>query len=260
MSEPTKTPKGGDPGTSKPRKGRRPQASDLRAAKDELYRKHILAVAESVFAEQGFTSTKMQDIARSAGISLGTLYQSYASKRELHRNVLIARDTEMFEAVMQKGQAVLQQPESIERLLWLQRTHLEFMLEHPDYLRMQLHEGYAWYHDAAWPSSEEQQLWMRGLDVIEQVFDWGSRHGLFVPGTPRDDARLLLVMQQTRLANWVLDEMREAHETVIGRVLADFVRQFCRPDVAAGMLSEDGAALSQQAQERLAAIDQKLGA
>ena len=66
MSEPTKTPKGGDSGTSKSRKGRRPQASDLRAAKDELYRRHILAVAESVFAEQGFASTKMQDIARSA--------------------------------------------------------------------------------------------------------------------------------------------------------------------------------------------------
>ena len=223
--------------------GRRPQAADLKAAKDAVYRKHILAVAESVFAEQGFTSARMQDIARAAGISLGTLYQSYASKRDLHRGVLIARDTEMFEAVMQQGQSILQNPESITHLLSLQRIHLQYLLEHPDYLRMQLHEGYVWYHDAAWPSSEEQQLWVRGLDVIEQVFNWGASRSLLVPGTPRDDARLLMVMQQTRLANWVMAGMQEPHEAVIARILADFVRQFCRPEVAARLLTADGAAL-----------------
>ena len=244
MSNPTRNT---DSPTARATGGRRPQAADLKAAKDALYRKHILAVAESVFADQGFGSAKMQDIARAAGISLGTLYQSYPSKRDLHRGVLIARDTEMFEAVMQQGQAILQNPESMTRLLSLQRIHLQYLLEHPDYLRMQLHEGYVWYHDAAWPSSEEQQLWVRGLDVIEQVFNWGASQGLLVPGTPRDDARLLMVMQQTRLANWVMAGMQEPQDTVIARILADFVRQFCRPEVAARLLTSDGASLNDDA-------------
>src|SRR3569623_1794934 len=60
-------------------RGRRPQARKLRDAKDAMYREHIMEVAERIFADQGFANTKMQDIAAVAGISLGTLYQSYES-------------------------------------------------------------------------------------------------------------------------------------------------------------------------------------
>lgn len=237
-------------------RGRKPQSKALRAAKEAAYRNHILAVAEQVFAAQGFAHTKMQDIAREAGMSLGTLYQSYPSKQDLYRGVLIARDGEMLESVMRHGQAVLQAPQSIEHLLWLQGVHLQFLLEHPDYLRMQLQEGYAWYHDAARPSSEEQQMWMRGMGVIEHVFRWGMDRGWLVPGQPADEARMLMAVQQTRLANWVSDGMQAAHATVIARIRADFVRLFCQPGVAAGLLEADGSALNATTVGRLEAIDQ----
>lgn len=239
-------------------RGRKPQSKALRAAKEAAYRNHILGVAEQVFAAQGFAHTKMQEIARQAGMSLGTLYQSYPSKQDLYRGVLIARDSEMLESVMRHGQAVLQAPQSIEHLLWLQGVHLQFLLEHPDYLRMQLQEGYAWYHDAARPSSEEQQMWMRGMSVIEHVFRWGMDRGWLVPGTPADEARMLMALQQTRLANWVSAGMESAQQSVIARIRADFVRQFCQPAVAATLLEPDGGALNATTIARLAAIDQGL--
>ncbi len=214
-----------------------------------------MAVAERIFADQGFAATRMQDIASAATISLAKLYQSYPGKSELYRAILIARDTEMLEEVMARGEALLTQPQSIDQLLWLTAINLRYLLEHPDYLRMQLQEGYAWYHTAAQASSDEQQMWERGLAVMQQVFRWGINAGLFMAGEPEDMARLLMALQQTRLANWVMAEMQEPAEVVISRIQADFVRNFCTPKTAAILLSDDGLSLNQETQQRIAAIN-----
>lgn len=235
-------------------RGRRPQATKLRDARDALYREHIMEVAERIFAEQGFANTKMQDIATAAGISLATLYQSYASKQELHRGLLIERDRQMVAQVAARQQS-LRVPQSVEDVLWSMEAHLHFMLEHPDYLRMQLQEGHAWYHRAAQPTKDEQQMWDRGLAVLQQVFAWGIQQGLLSPGDIGHQARLLMATQQTRLANWVTDGMREAHAAVIARVQADFVRQFCRPEVVLRLLSADGAGLNEKTLKRIRSMD-----
>lgn len=232
-------------------RGRRPQSRELKAAKDALYREHIMEAAERIFAEQGFDETKMQEIARAAGVSLSTLYQAYPGKEELYRAILIARDGEMVNTVMLRGQSLLQKPKSIESLLWLMETHLRFLLEHPDYLHMQLQQGHAWYHSTAWPSREEKEMWERGLAVLQHVFTWGQREGFLVPGDGADQARVLLTLQQTRLANWVAAGMREPHAEVVSRIQADFVRLFCQPPTAAAMLSTDGSCVSAATLDRI---------
>ena len=52
----------------------------LPAAKRRL---QLLAVALDVFAERGFYSTSMNDVADAAGVSTPVLYQHFGSKREL---------------------------------------------------------------------------------------------------------------------------------------------------------------------------------
>ena len=236
-------------------RGRAPHARKLQNAKDELYREHIMEVAERIFAEQGFNNTKMQDIASAAGISLGRLYLSYPGKAELHRGLLIVRDQQMLNQVLVKRKESLQAPASAEELLWFMQTHLHFLLEHPNYLRMQLQEGHAWYHQAAQPTREEQQMWDRGTSVLEQVLKWGMAQGFLSPAVAGHQARMVLAMQQTRLANWVMDGMRETHEAVILRIQADFVRLFCRPDIGVKLLTPDGAGLSERTIKRIRALD-----
>ncbi len=236
-------------------RGRRPQASKLRAAKDALYREHIMEVAERIFAEQGFANTRMQDVATSAGISLATLYQSYPSKQELHRALLIERDRQMLNLVMEQTRLGFSMPESVEELLLFQETHLHFLLDHPDYLRMQLQEGHAWYHTSAQPTQDEQQMWDQGLAFLEQVLLWGMQKGLFSPGDPRHQGRLLLAMQQTRLANWVLDGMKESHAGVVARIQADFVRLFCVPSIASRLLAPTGEGLNQKTLKAIRALE-----
>ena len=237
-------------------RGRRPQSKELKAAKEALVREHILDVSERIFAEQGFGNTKMQDIAREAGVSLGTLYQSYPGKQELYRALLIARDAEMFEVATTRAQKTLPGMDSLEPLLWTMQAHVSYLLEHPDYLRMQLQQGYVWYHSASWPSSDEQSMWEQGLAMIEQVFQWGMNEGYFVPGQASEQAKLMMAMQQARLASWVSSGMSAAHDEVLTEILADFIRLFCRPLVANDLLTEGGQALNEETLKKIKALEE----
>jgi len=236
-------------------RGRAPRAKTLQDAKDALYKEHIMEVAERIFAEQGFNNAKMQDIASEAGISLGRLYLSYPGKSDLHRSLLIARDSQMLNAVLAKGQDSLQAPSTIEEVLFYNETHLHFLLQHPNYLRMQLQEGHAWYHQSAQPTREEQVMWDRGLLVLKTLFTWGISQGFFSPAPAEHQGRMLLSLQQTRLANWVMDGMKASHESVVLGIQADFIRLFCKPEMTAKLLSPDGAGLSDKTIKRIRALD-----
>ncbi|QHS10063.1 TetR/AcrR family transcriptional regulator [Sinimarinibacterium sp. NLF-5-8] len=227
----------------------------LREAKAALYREHILAAAEAIFAEQGVDATKMQDIAREVGISLGTLYQSFAGKGELHRAILISRSQQMVETVTQRGVQVLVKPTGVEPILWLIGVQVQFLLDHRDYLRIQLQQGFAWYHATSWPSAEEERLWKQGLEQMRGIFAWGQAQKWFVPGDGTDLAQLMMALQQARLMHWVSAGMVEDAAPVIARIQTDFVRQFCRPSVALTLLSEDGSQLSARALASIAALN-----
>lgn len=235
-------------------RGRRPRAKPLREARDAAYRQHVVDTAERTFAEQGFADTRMQDIAAAASVSLAKLYQLYPSKEDLYRGVLLARDREMLGQFEQRWGRDLKAPASVEHVLLFMETHLRFLLEHADYLRLQLRDGFAWYSRAAQPTSEEQRMWERGVANISAVLGWGVRQGWFSPAEPRAQARMILAAQQTRLANWVIDGMRAPHEAVIAGIQADFVRLCCRPAVNASLLADDGGGLSPRARARLAEL------
>ena len=48
----------------------------------------LLSAALSLFVEKGYTATRLDDIARQAGVSKGTLYLYYASKEDLFKAVV----------------------------------------------------------------------------------------------------------------------------------------------------------------------------
>jgi AcrR family transcriptional regulator len=48
----------------------------------------LLAAALDLFVEKGFASTRLEDVARRAGVSKGTLYLYYANKEELFKAVV----------------------------------------------------------------------------------------------------------------------------------------------------------------------------
>lgn len=65
--------------------------------------RELLASAIAVFVERGFARTRMQDVARKAGVTKGTLYLYYPSKDELFKAVVrttVVAAVEHSEAIM----------------------------------------------------------------------------------------------------------------------------------------------------------------
>ena len=73
-----------------------------RAIQAEQTRNEIIGSARRLFASHGYASTSVKDIAREAGVSVQTLYDSVGSKADLVRrlNDLIDSEARVFEIVM----------------------------------------------------------------------------------------------------------------------------------------------------------------
>jgi len=63
--------------------GRRPYRSARRQQQAAQTRALVLAAATSLFADRGWSSTGMRDIAKAAGVAVETVYASFGSKTEL---------------------------------------------------------------------------------------------------------------------------------------------------------------------------------
>jgi AcrR family transcriptional regulator len=73
-----------------------------RAIQAEQTRTEIVGAARRLFASQGYAATSVKDIAREAGVSVQTLYDSVGSKADLVRrlNDLIDSEARVFEIAM----------------------------------------------------------------------------------------------------------------------------------------------------------------
>jgi TetR/AcrR family fatty acid metabolism transcriptional regulator len=99
---------GGSRSPAETRPARRPPRE---SAKDEArgaFRDAILAAAERVFARSGFYVTRMADIAKEAGVGVGTLYNYFESKELIFSDLLERRHEEFRRAV--RDAAVAEDP------------------------------------------------------------------------------------------------------------------------------------------------------
>ena len=62
-------------------------------------REQLLAVAKKIFAERGFQSTTMDDIAKEAGFTKPILYQFFQSKTELYKEIVEGIATSMIHSL-----------------------------------------------------------------------------------------------------------------------------------------------------------------
>ncbi|KPK38428.1 MAG: hypothetical protein AMJ69_08410 [Gammaproteobacteria bacterium SG8_47] len=74
-------PKSAQPSTTTPKGGRWRRRKHARPAE-------IVAAALKVFSERGFNATRLDDVARSAGVSKGTVYLYFENKEALFRAVV----------------------------------------------------------------------------------------------------------------------------------------------------------------------------
>lgn len=187
----------------------------LKQARQLAYRSLILEAAESVFADYGYDAARVQTIAEAAGTSVGTIYGVFGSKAELFHAVLALRledvTTGAAAAFSEGGDDLIEQ---LEKGL---DAYVLFLLEHPAFLRIQLHET-AWGLGPSRASEAQISGWRFGLDLLAEILARGVEAGLLIPEEPRLMARSLVATQQVYLADWVERGMVESPQEVAARL------------------------------------------
>lgn len=205
---------------STPRSGAK---SQLLAAKRELYRGAILTAAEAVFAEHGYDAAKVQRIAEQSGLSLATLYATFPKKWDVFRAYQALR---LRELMVRVGRVMLRARDPFERMRCGIEGYLRFHMEHPAFLRVQLHERVPWGTIDELRTPEQTEAWHTGLQMLTEAFREGMAEGLWERDDPELCARMATAMSQVRLVAWVSQSDPAPPDDVACAAMRQFLRVF----------------------------------
>ena len=212
-----------------------PAKIPLQQAKQDLYKSHILDVAEAVFAHSGYEGTAVKTVAAEARISLSTLYSHFANKSALYRGVHARRLKVLMGRLKEVGRT-----EPLQQILAAMEIYIAFHMEHPNYLLMHLREGNAWSEETGLHSPEQRATWRAGIETMAKTFRAGIRSGVFVKEDPRLLARTTNALHQVALSHWVETGMKTPQKTVVRTLQGQFIRSFCRPEHLTRLLKAKG--------------------
>ena len=104
-----------------------------REHRKHLTRRELLAAGRRLFGEQGLYESRIEDLARNAGIAKGTLYGYFASKEKLMEAVVTAGFSELLGHVDRAMHDAHSPRDAIGRCI---QAHIEFFDANPDLMRI----------------------------------------------------------------------------------------------------------------------------
>jgi AcrR family transcriptional regulator len=204
--------------------GRRPR-EEARQVRLDVYRQHILAAAEQVFAESGFESAKLQEISRRVALSMGTIYALFPSKAELLQAILDKRGGDIL--ALARAVAARNGP-ARETLRALIDDYIGYFAAHPDFLRMHLRQGTSWVLSPSPETESRVRMWRDVHALQTEIFRRGVAEGVFVDEDPALMAKMFSAMDQVLLADWVESGMSADKASLVERFTRLVERAFCR--------------------------------
>lgn len=207
-----------------PRVERKPR-EEARKARHEVYRSHILEVAEEVFADRGFENARLQEISERAGLSMGTIYAVFPGKDDLFKAILDQKGQELLGLV--RAVAARDEP-PLAQLHALIEAYIDYFVDHPSFLRMHLRAGTSWVVSPEPNAESRARVWQEVHALQAEIFRRGIEAGVFIDEDPGFLARLFSAMDQVLLADWVGGGMTEPRQALVTKLDAIVERSFRR--------------------------------
>lgn len=192
-----------------------------------MYRELVLTSAERVFAEGGYHSSKMAEVAAEAGISLGTLYGAFPSKQDVFEALHEFRGAHFLARV---EAALNEAGPARTRLQRGVRAFVGFLMEHPDYLRVDLREGRSW----AVGDVEASPAFQAGIRQWTALMRDGIEEGVFREDDPELMAITVFGLMQVQLAARLQRAPQAAPDELALRIIDVLERVLCRPEALEG--------------------------
>ena len=182
-------------------------------------RQAILHAATAVFGVRGYHGTSLDLVAQQAGISKALIYEHFASKRELHAELLAGHTAELFlrlQADARSGST------GEERLRGGLDAFLAWVQERPEVWRML-------FRDSGEPELAEdyEAIQRQVVGVVQELMTSGPE-GPRLAGLPPDERALAVELLATQLsgalqllANW-WDGHRDVPRAVLVERAMDF--------------------------------------
>ncbi len=197
-----------------------------REARTEAYRQLIYDAAEELFADQGYASTRVHDIADSSGLSIGTLYGIIQGKKGLFRAI----HKERGKALLKKAKEIqLDENDPLGSLLDGIAAYVEFLANHPNYLRLHLQTNVAWALGPEEANKEQYAAWKAGHAIVSEAFRRAIEQGSVVREDPEVLASTMMATHQVYFRSWLDNGMKESAESLVYRLQENFMRTFCYP-------------------------------
>ncbi|MDT0309163.1 TetR family transcriptional regulator [Streptomyces sp. DSM 44917] len=138
-------------------------------------RRRLYEAAVALIAEQGFSSTTVDQIAERAGVAKGTVYYNFASKTELFEALLRDGVAPLVRGLRQAARAELDRGgRCLDALDAMTGAGLAFIAAHPDVTRLLVSEQ--WRTGRAW-SPTVGKLRAEVAGVVEDVLEQGVKAG-----------------------------------------------------------------------------------
>jgi len=169
--------------------------------------RHILDVAESIFAKEGFFRATMRQIARKAEFALGTIYSYFGSKKQLYEKVIETKVNKLVDSVTKEMADTPSAQGQVEKFI---RTKMTFFCKNLSFLRLYLAEVDVPRLDVnSILSRKVREKYDSILCVLTDIIWRGIQKGVFKPMDARVVTKALDGLTNALALSWL--DSAEAH-------------------------------------------------
>jgi AcrR family transcriptional regulator len=175
-------------------------ASSLRRTQKEATRNRVIDAARELFDTQGYQGTTIREIARHAGVSVGSVFTTFASKGEILSQVMQDRLDGLY-AELDRVMPHLRGA-TIERLRTMFAIHFAFEVQHTRLFLAHIASAYDWTLP---PSAKPMGKTPRLQEIIRECLAKGVADGDVDPAIETQEIVDLLMAAYAwayRLAAW----------------------------------------------------------
>ncbi len=187
-----------------------------------VQRRLILDTALELFADRGYHSVTMHEIAGAAEFAIGSLYSFFTNKEDLYRAIML----EMAGKFQRRlGEARTSGSDELEKLSNFVKAKGEVFIENIASIRLYMAETRgASFNLKAGLDGQIREMHEEGLRHLATIFESGQRRGVFAPGAdPYLLACALDAVTNTALLLALFDPERHPCEQRMGDMLKIFL-------------------------------------